>query len=55
MKHHPNQKSMEELVYIFLDPGTTRNGQWYLELLEDTLNIHMHIHGSRMFMHDGAT
>ena len=38
----------------FLPQKTTMNGQKYLDLLKEKLNIHMTIHQCSIFMHDGA-
>lgn len=38
----------------FLNSGTTTNAQKYLELLQDKLGIHVHVHSCSIFMHDGA-
>lgn len=42
-------------VLYFLDPGKTVNDQKYLEILEDKLEIHIHIHGCNTFLRDEAT
>ena len=38
----------------FLNPGTTMNGAKYKELLNDKLKLHMEVHNTKIFMHDGA-
>lgn len=46
---------LEQLVKYFLDFGITMNGENYLKLLQDKVEIHqIHIHGRSSFMHDGA-
>jgi len=39
---------------FFLPPGTTMNGQKYVDLLKEKLEVHMAIHKCNTFMHDGA-
>ena len=37
-----------------LAPGTTMNGLKYVQLLQEKLNIHMVVHNTSIFMHNGA-
>ena len=39
---------------FFLPPGTTMNGQKYLDLLKNKLELHMAVHKCSVFMQDGA-
>ena len=39
---------------FFLPPGMTINGQKYVDLLKDKLELHMAIHKCKIFMQDGA-
>ena len=39
---------------FLLPPGTTMNGQKYVDLLKDKLELHMAIHKCKIFRHDGA-
>lgn len=39
---------------FFLQPGTTMNGQKYVDLLKDKLELHMAVHNCTIFMQDGA-
>ena len=39
---------------FFLLPGTTMNGQKYLDLLKNKLELHMAVHKCSVFMQDGA-
>ena len=45
---------MERLDSFFLLPGTTMNGQKYLDLLKNKLELHMAVHKCSVFMQDGA-
>ena len=60
MKHPPSQMVWGAMScngtagHYFLTPGTTMNGQKYVELLKDKLEMHMEIHNCTTFMHDGA-
>ena len=38
----------------FLAPGTTMNGPKYMELLKNMLLLHMTVHNTTIFMHNGA-
>ena len=38
----------------FLATGTTINGPKYVELLKNKLLLHMTVHSTTIFMHDGA-
>ena len=38
----------------FLATGTTINGPKYVELLKNRLLLHMTVHSTTIFMHDGA-
>ena len=38
----------------FLTPGTTMNGEKYVKVLQEKLQLHMTIHQCDIFMHDGA-
>ena len=38
----------------FLPPHTTINGPRSIEMLEQKLDLHMHVHECNIFMHDGA-
>ena len=40
---------------FFLPPETTMNGQKYVDLLKDKLELHMAIHKCKIFMQDGAS
>ena len=42
------------IALYFHTPGTTVNGEKYMELFKEKLAIHMHIHKCTIFMHDGA-
>ena len=39
---------------FFLPTGTTMNGQRYLDLLKNKLELHMAVHNCTVFMQDGA-
>ena len=39
---------------FFLPPGTTINGQKYLDLLKNKLELHMAVHKYSVFMQDGV-
>ena len=39
---------------FFLPPGTTMNGQKYVDLLKDKLELHMATHKCKIFMQNGA-
>ena len=39
---------------LFLPNGTTMNGQKYVELLKDKLELHMNVHICNIFMQDGT-
>ena len=39
---------------FFLPKGVAMNGQRYLQLLEEKLELHMTVHNCEIFMHDGA-
>ena len=39
---------------FFLPPGTTMNGQKYVDLLKNKLELHMAIHKCKIFMQDGV-
>ena len=39
----------------FVPPNTTINGPRHVEMLEQKLDLHMHIHECNRFMHDGAS
>ena len=39
---------------FFLPNGTTMNGQKYVDLLKDKLELHMNVHNCNIFMQDGA-
>ena len=39
---------------FFLQPGTTMNGQKYLNLMKEKLQLHMSVHECTIFMQDGA-
>ena len=60
VKHPPSQmvwgamSSMGTAGLYFLPPGTTMNGEKYVNLLKSKLDIHMTIHNCQIFMHDGA-
>ena len=41
-------------VLFFLPPGTTMNGQKYVDLLKDKLELHIAIHKCKIFMQDAA-
>ena len=45
---------MERLDSFFLPPGTNINGQKYLDLLKNELELHMAVHKCSVFMQDGA-
>ena len=60
MKHPPSQmiwgamnKNGTAGLY-FLTPGTTMNGSKYVDLLKIKLLLHMSVHNTSIFMHDGA-
>ena len=60
MKHPPSRmiwgamsKNGTAGLY-FLAPGTTMNGPKYIELLKNKLLLHMTVHSTPIFMHDGA-
>ena len=38
----------------FLPPGTTMNGEKYLNLLKSKLELYMTVHNFQIFMHDGV-
>ena len=38
----------------FLPPGTTMNGEKYVNLLKSKLELHMKVHNCKIFMHNGA-
>ena len=38
----------------FLPAGLTMNGQMYLQLLKEKIELHMIVHNDDVFMHDGA-
>ena len=39
---------------LFLPSGTTMNGEKYVQLLSDKLQLHMQVHRCNIFMQDGA-
>ena len=39
---------------FFLPSGTTMNGEKYVQLLSDKLQLHMQVHRCNIFMQDGA-
>ena len=39
---------------FFLKPGTTMNGQRYLNLMKEKLQLHMSVHDCTIFMQDRA-
>ena len=39
---------------FFLPPETTMNGQQYVDLLKDKLELHMALHKCKIFMQDGG-
>lgn len=60
MKHPPSQMIWGAMSVVgtaglyFLEKNCTMNGERYLNLLKDKLNLHMGVHGTSIFMHDGA-
>ena len=60
VKHPPSQmvwgamSSMGTAELYFLPPGTTINGEKYLNLLKSKLELHMTVHNCQIFMHDGT-
>ena len=60
MKHPPSQMiwgamSQHEISGLFFLPsGTTMNGEKYVQLLSDKLQLHMQVHRCNIFMQDGA-
>ena len=38
----------------FLPPGTTMNGEKYVQMLSEKLKLHLHLHNCQIFMQDGA-
>ena len=38
----------------FLPPNTNMNGHKYVEMLEQKLDLHIHIYKRSIFMYDGA-
>ena len=38
----------------FLTPGTTMNGEKYVKVLQEKLQLHMTVYQCDTFMHDGA-
>ena len=60
IKHPPNVMvggaiSIEGTAGLFfLKPGTTINGQRYLNLMKEKLQLHMSVHDCIIFMQDGA-
>ena len=60
MKHPPSvmiwdgMSVNETAELFFLPPQTTMNGQKYIDLLKDKLELHMAIHKCKILMQDGA-
>lgn len=60
MKHPPSQMIWGAMSVhgtaglFFLEKNTTMNGDKYLQLLKDKLELHMGVHNCSIFMHDGA-
>ena len=60
MKHPPSvmiwgvMSFTETAGPFFLPNGTTMNGQKYVDLLKDKLELHMNVHNCKIFMQDGA-
>lgn len=46
---HPNQFLAAGLYFV-----DNKNGQKYLEQLQDKLEIHIHVHDCNIFMHNGV-
>lgn len=60
MKHPPKQMVWGAMSVngtaglYFLEQNVTMNGEKYLDLLKDKLQLHMSVHKCTVFMHDGA-
>ena len=60
VKHPPSQMVWGAMSaagtggLYFLTPGTTMNGEKYVKVLQEKLQLHMTVHQSDIFMHDGA-
>ena len=46
--------SMGTAGLYFLPPGTTINGEKYLNLLKSKLELYVTVHNFQIFMHDGV-
>ena len=60
MKHPPKPDDLGEILkhgingLFFLPSGTTINGEKYVQLLSNKLQLHMQVHRCNIFMQDGA-
>ena len=60
VKHPPTQMVWWAILaagtgeLYFLTPGTTMNGEKYVKVLEEKLQLHMTVHQCDIFMRDGA-
>ena len=60
VKHPPSQMVWGAMSaagtggHYFLTPGATMNGEKYVKVLQEKLQLHMIVHQCDIFMHDGA-
>ena len=60
VKHPPSQMVWGTMsrngvaALSFLPPGTTINGQKYVQMLSEKLKLHLQVHNCQIFMQDGA-